>query len=878
MRLMTLVLIALVPAFGLIIYNTVEDHRRAAAEAERTALGLVRLAAENHETMIDDAHELITLLTRSSQTLLDPRACKNLLAEFSVSYPNFSAVLVLSPQGTVTCSARPGFTGVSYADRAWFREAIGGQKFVASDYLIGRVTSKPSVAFAAPVLDDAGTVQAVITVAAQLGWVNHLSEQAKLPPDWTFTIVDGNGTILARQPKSMEWIGKRYPNVHLVRTLLATQHEGTIETAGVDGVDRLYAFKSLGERRGVQSWRVAVGIPRTAAYSEIRGTLTQNLIIMAAVAGLVLAAAWFGSTTLVLRPVRALIDASAKLGKGDLSARTGMHHRRDEIGRLAGAFDQMAEAIQSRETERRQAEEKRAQLANIVASSSHAIISRTLDGIVTSWNRGAEGLFGFSAEEMLGRSILILVPGNEIEAVQKDFARLGRGEPIETYETVRLKKGGLPVQVSVTVSPILEESGAVIGASLIVRDISGRKRAEAELRALHDINLAISSTLDRQAILQVLLEKIEVLLPCAASHIRLIDEATGRLDAVACRNLNEEQWKSGEVGSNHVVLQKIVRSKKPLVIRNLQTSEPTGRQEFYRREGLVSYLGMPLIVKDQAMGVLSLLTKEEHEFTDQEITCAATVAKQASIAIHHSRIYEESKKLSNELAVSEAQIRALASGLLHARDEEARRIAHVLHSESGQFLAMVYISLDELAKELSEPSRARVQQVKGLLDEVENRLRDLSHELHPSMLDHLGLLPSLENLAHQIGKRSGVEIMIDGQLRERLSPLLELTIYRVLQEAFNNVVRHSRARMVYVRLLETHDLIQCAVQDDGVGFYPGSARGRQSKPQGLGIPGMRERVEAVGGRFQILSAPSEGTKLFLSIPRERNHGISGSAG
>lgn len=872
---MTLVLIALLPAFGLITYNTVEDHRRAAVESERTALQLVRLAAENHESMIDDVHELITLLSRSSQTLLDPGACKKMLADFSVAYPSFSAVLVLNPQGTVTCSAQPGFTGVSYADRPWFREALGGQKFVASDYLIGRVTSKPSVAFAAPLLDDAGTLRAVIAVAAQLGWVNRLSEQAKLPPDWTFTIFDGNGTILVRQPKATEWIGKRYPDAHLVQTLLAAQGEGTTETAGVDGVDRLYAFKSLGQRRGALSWRVAVGIPKNAAYSGIRGTLTQNLIIMAAVAGLVLATAWFGSTTLVLRPVRALIDVSAKLGKGDLSARTGMQHRRDEIGRLAGAFDQMAESIQSRERARRQTEEKRAQLANIVASSNHAIISRTLDGVVTSWNRGAEALFGYSAEEMIGRSILILVPENEIDAVQEGFARLARGEPIDTYETVRLKKGGLPAQVSVTVSPILEESGAVIGASLIVRDISGRKRAEAELRALHDINLAISSTLDREAILQVLLEKIAVLLPCAASHIHLIDEATGRLDAVACRNLNEEQWKSGEIGPDPILFQKILRSRQPLVIRNLQASEPTRRREFYRREGLVSYLGMPLIVKDQAIGVLSLLTQEEHEFTDSEITCAATVAKQASIAIHHSQIYEESKKLSNELAFSEAQIRALASGLLHARDEEARRIAHVLHSESGQFLALVYISLDELAKELSEPARARIQQIKGLLDEVENRLRDLSHELHPSMLDHLGLLPSLENLAHQIGKRSGVEIMIDGQLRERLSPLLELTIYRVLQEAFNNVVRHSRARTVYVRLLETHDLIQCAVQDDGVGFYPGA---RQSKPQGLGIPGMRERVEAIGGTFQILSGPSEGTKLFLSIPRERNHGLSGSAG
>jgi PAS domain S-box-containing protein len=869
-RLLALVLLALLPAFGLIIFNTIENYRRAADEVNATARGLVRQAAQDYEEMIDDAHGLLTLLARTPHILLDARSCRSVLADIEAGYPNFSNIIVIDPKGTVTCSQQSLYIGVNYADRDWFKDASTNRQFVASKFLIGRVTTKPTVAFAAPVLDGAGTVQAVVSVAARLDWVNKLIDHEHLPSGSTFTILDWNGTVLARHPEPERWIGQFYPSEKFVQTILRERQEGTIESAGIDGVERLYAYKPLGVQKHLQSWHFVIGIPKETAFGDVRKALAQNLAIMAMVAALVLALAWFASSRLILKPVRALIGASAKLGKGDLSARTGMEHRQDEIGRLAGAIDQMAEAIQAREADRKKADETRAQLAVIVESSGDAIVSRTLDGLVTSWNKGAEDLFGYGPGEMLGKSIMLLVPGNDMDRVLQNFEEIKIGHRVDSYETVRIRKNGTRVDVSVTVSPILDDNGNIVGASSITRDISGRKRSESELSALHDINLAISSTLDRQAILQILLEKIEVLLPYAASHIRLINEGTGKLDPVACRNLDERQWREGEAGSRHVILRKIVRSRQPLVIRNLQTDGQTHRQSFYRQQGLVSYLGVPLIVKDQAIGVLSLLTKDEHDFSDDEIRFVERLAKQAGIAIHNSQLYEESKNLSDELAVREKQIRALANGLIHAQDEEARRIAHVLHDESGQLLAMVYIALDEFAKKLPEADKNRVERVKNLLDEVENRLRDLSHELHPAMLDHLGLMPSLDSLAKQIGKRTGIEVMIDGRLSERLSPILELTIYRVVQEAFNNVVRHSRARTVRVRLLQDRELIQCAIQDDGVGFYPAKrARAGKQMPKGLGLPGMRERLEAIGGTLQILSAPGEGTKLFLSIPKER---------
>jgi signal transduction histidine kinase len=268
------------------------------------------------------------------------------------------------------------------------------------------------------------------------------------------------------------------------------------------------------------------------------------------------------------------------------------------------------------------------------------------------------------------------------------------------------------------------------------------------------------------------------------------------------------------------------------------------------------------LVKEEVIGVLSFFTKEEHEFTREEIEFAETLAKQASIAIHNSQLYEKGKILSEELLASENDTRALANRLMHAKDEEAKRIARLLHEESGQLLAMVYIALDDFAKSLDD--KEPIGRIKELLDRVEEQLRDLSHELHPAMLDNLGLIPSLEFLGQQVAKRYGIEVATEAQLNHRPPPLVTLTLYRVAQEALNNVARHARASNVIIRILEDEELIQYSIQDNGTGFNSGSAE----KAQGLGLAEIRERVEAIGGNFQVFSAPGEGTKLFITVRQE----------
>lgn len=198
-------------------------------------------------------------------------------------------------------------------------------------------------------------------------------------------------------------------------------------------------------------------------------------------------------------------------------------------------------------------------------------------------------------------------------------------------------------------------------------------------------------------------------------------------------------------------------------------------------------------------------------------------------------------------------------------EEEAKRIAHALHDEAGQLLASVHIALGEVARDLPPASRERLSQVRRLLDEIEEDLRRLSHELRPTVLDDLGLVPALRFLAAGVSARSGISIGVDSSMSERLPAVVETTLYRVVQEALTNVAKHARASQVTVRLERTDQVIRCAVRDDGVGFNVPAVFGKNAN-HGLGLIGMRERVNALGGTVVINSQPSQGTELILSIP------------
>lgn len=198
-------------------------------------------------------------------------------------------------------------------------------------------------------------------------------------------------------------------------------------------------------------------------------------------------------------------------------------------------------------------------------------------------------------------------------------------------------------------------------------------------------------------------------------------------------------------------------------------------------------------------------------------------------------------------------------------ESEIKRIAYAVHDEAGQLLVAVHLALSNLAHQSPPQLKSDFDHINMLLKQVEMQLRQYSHELRPTILDDLGLVPAIHFLASAISARTTLPIRISSELKDRLPPAVEIALYRALQEALNNVVKHARASSVMLDLTQEHDFVICKVQDDGIGFNPAFAQ-RPGRRSGLGLVSMKERINSIGGTLDLTSSTGRGTSLLFRIP------------
>jgi signal transduction histidine kinase len=206
-------------------------------------------------------------------------------------------------------------------------------------------------------------------------------------------------------------------------------------------------------------------------------------------------------------------------------------------------------------------------------------------------------------------------------------------------------------------------------------------------------------------------------------------------------------------------------------------------------------------------------------------------------------------------------------------EEEIKRIAYAVHDEAGQLLVAVHLALADVARELPKLQQQQIKQIEELLNQVEKRLRQYSHELRPTILDDLGWIPAIRFLAEGISKRAGLPIHIQATVSERLPSPVETALYRIVQEALTNAVKHANANNVWIHAWKEDLLLCCSIKDDGTGFESRLIR-TASHREGLGLVAMQERVSAIGGTLRIESVPGRGTELLIRLHLESGHASS----
>jgi PAS domain S-box-containing protein len=218
-------------------------------------------------------------------------------------------------------------------------------------------------------------------------------------------------------------------------------------------------------------------------------------------------------------------------------------------------------------------------------------------------------------------------------------------------------------------------------------------------------------------------------------------------------------------------------------------------------------------------------------------------------------------------------LRALTHRVVKIQEDERGRLASELHDGVTQLLCGILLRSQALVATLSSnhgPAKSEAKKLRDMAGRVAKDLERISHNLRPSVLDQLGLVPALRNASVEFEDRTGVSVkLVCAELTMRLTTDGELTLYRILQEALRNVEKHARASQVTVDLSQPDVFVQLVIRDNGVGFDPNNFRSRQKVRGGLGLLGMRERANYAGGALELKSGPSSGTEIMVRIPLPR---------
>jgi PAS domain S-box-containing protein len=497
-------------------------------------------------------------------------------------------------------------------------------------------------------------------------------------------------------------------------------------------------------------------------------------------------------------------------------------------------------------TDRREAEQAKYRLAAIVESSEDAIVSKDLNGIIASWNTGAQRIFEFLPEEAIGQPITLIIP-EELQYEEKEIIqRLRQGQRIESYETIRRTKSGRRLNISLTVSPVRDAAGRIVGASKIARDITERKSTNKALKeGAARLRAAFSQTYSFFVLLQPDGTIIE------ANRASL--EAAGTDDVVG-RKFWEPWWSPlpEEVARLKTSVARAAAGE--LIREECYFCLPDGRRRFAHRTL------SPVLDEN---GQVLMLVATGLDLTEQK-------ELREKLEAHVQERTRELEEKNRALLAQAATVRELSGRLLRAQDEERRRIARDLHDSSGQILVAVQMNLAPLeakARQLSPEFAQGIRQSMALVEELSKELRTVSYLLHPPLLDEAGLSAGLSWYVEGFAQRSKIEIELEvAPDLGRLSRDMETAVFRCVQESLTNIHRHSGARKATIKLLRSNDEVCLQVGDNGRGiFVSASGEAVAQNKAGVGIQGMRERVKQLGGRFEINSDES-GTTVSAAFP------------
>ncbi len=443
-----------------------------------------------------------------------------------------------------------------------------------------------------------------------------------------------------------------------------------------------------------------------------------------------------------------------------------------------------------------------------------------------------------------GKIVAILGVGNKVENYNSEDVELAATLSDFAWDVIERKRGELALRES---------------DERVKRLYEAETRARQLAETLREASQALSASLNSATVFETLLDYLARLVPYQSAHIVLYDDSDHLVVRLA---RGEETWEAAqrllnqrfELEDSSFILPLL---KERRVLHYPDTQAVADTDFFQSHPQIRAWLGIPLLAGEQIIGVCGLEHSSAGFFSAEQIHWAETLTRQAAMAIHNAWLYEQVQQ-------NRERLQALSRRLVEVQELERHHIARELHDEAGQTLASVMVGLRMIERDSADPQAviARCREVKEIADNVLENLHRLSVDLRPAALDHLGLVAALRQHAEMVSDRHNLPVQFAtlGQI-ERLPGEVETAVYRIVQEALTNIIRHARASRVDILLERRGTALVVVVEDNGVGMDP-----RPPSTDHLGMVGMRERAEMLGGTLTVESSAGKGTTIFVEVP------------
>jgi PAS domain S-box-containing protein len=563
--------------------------------------------------------------------------------------------------------------------------------------------------------------------------------------------------------------------------------------------------------------------------------------------------------------------------------------------------------------------------ALIESAREHAIFLLDPQGRVETWNLGAQKMKGYAADEICGRSFEIFYTREDRETgLPAHHLREASVNGHLEYEGWRVRKDGSRFWARVTLNAVRDGDGKLVGFSKVTQNATERRQAEERISHLNDqlliqieslqsaraelesrnrqlaaVNSAISAISGTLApdenVLQRIVDSARDLVESRYGALGVADE-NGLITHFITSGISPAEREAiGPLPRGHGLLGALIQEPIPIRLAHI-ADDPRSSGFPPNHPPMESLLGVPITYQDQIIGNLYMTDKRgAAEFTEDDRALLILLAGHAAVAITNSRLYFEAHTARERLELWNARLeqtvaertheiqryaREMTGRILEAQESERQRIARELHDETAQSLATLLINIDLVDERLGEQGAevsAGIDRLRSLARRTLDETRALSHNLRPAILDDVGLSAALEWLADDWSRSYPVDVSVDAAAYDsgRLMPSLELTLYRVTQEALANVAKHSGATSVDIVLESDGPHVVLTVSDDGTGFDVAAAR-PQGAASGLGLFGMRERLDHASGVLSIESKPGQGTTIIAKAPVEPSQSLNQS--